>query len=82
MKNVFGPCFRGHIYFYTFSGKRSSHLALMILDDSPGRETRKMPVKANLHVIKVLQTCSIILIHGRSRGSFSTSYLSRVLHPT
>lgn len=37
-----------------------------------GRKARSAPV------IKVRQTCSIILIHGRSRGSFSTSYLSRV----
>ena len=45
----------------------------MILDDFlPGEK-----VKANSHVIKVRQTSSIILIHGRSRGSFSRRRIFR-----
>lgn len=51
-------------FFYTFP--RISRWYFL------GRKARSAPV------IKVRQTCSIILIHGRSRGSFSTSYLSRV----
>lgn len=52
----------------------------MILDDSPARKARSAPVKANLHVIKVRQTCSIILIHGRSRGSFSRRRIFRAFY--
>lgn len=51
----------------------------MILDDSPARKARSAPVKANLHVIKV-QTSSIILIHGRSRGSFSRRRIFRAFY--
>lgn len=45
----------------------------MILDDFLPREK----VKANSYVIKVRQTSSIILIHGRSRGSFSRRRIFR-----